>query len=408
MRPPSGPSASTSRPTPTARARRSRGTWCRPPASRTCRTPASSSTRSRAKRSRRRSGTRAPSTSTSSTRSRRDASSTGSSATASARCCGARCAAASRPAACSRVALRIVVEREREVLNFTPMEYWSIEARLAKGGTVFGAMLQGPAGGKAKDFTIPDGDAAAELQRKLQASAYAVTSVRKRPQIRRPAAPFTTSTLQQEASRRLGFTPDTHDGRGAAALRRRGARAARRSGPHHLHANRLHERRRFGGDGDARVHRREVRRRLRAREATRVHEEGTRRAGGARGHPPDIDPARARLARPLPHARSAPALHAHLAAHARQPDGRRRLRHDLGRHRPPPPGPTRSCCARPTARCASPASAASTSRPRTTATPTTTVRRSPTSSRATRWRCATSCRSSTSQSRRRATPRRRS
>ena len=109
------------------------------------------------------------------------------------------------------VALRMVVERERDILAFAPVEYWSIEARLFKDGQLpgdaFTAALQGPAAkGRKKDFAMPDAATATALVDRLNTAAYAVASVARKQQLRRPAPPFTTSTLQQEASRRLGFS----------------------------------------------------------------------------------------------------------------------------------------------------------------------------------------------------------
>ncbi|HEY8768559.1 MAG TPA: type I DNA topoisomerase [Dehalococcoidia bacterium] len=105
------------------------------------------------------------------------------------------------------VAVRLVVEREREIQAFVRQEYWTIEAELEKerATPTFRAKLAGYAGKKDK-LEITSGDQSERLVNDLRASTYKVLSVQTRPQVRRPAAPFITSTLQQEASRRLGFT----------------------------------------------------------------------------------------------------------------------------------------------------------------------------------------------------------
>ena len=104
------------------------------------------------------------------------------------------------------VALRMVVEREREIQSFVPQEYWTIEVDVRKEGAEPGFALRfvGPEG--EKKFEVPNQDEADRLSALLRSSAYTVTDVKQKPQSRRPAPPFTTSTLQQEASRRLGFT----------------------------------------------------------------------------------------------------------------------------------------------------------------------------------------------------------
>ncbi|HET9663463.1 MAG TPA: type I DNA topoisomerase [Burkholderiales bacterium] len=105
------------------------------------------------------------------------------------------------------VAVRLVVEREREIRNFQPQEHWTIEAQLEKNGSppAFRAKYQGVLGKKFDKFAIPDEAESERLVADLRSAEYSVQSVETKSQSRRPAAPFITSTLQQEASRRLGF-----------------------------------------------------------------------------------------------------------------------------------------------------------------------------------------------------------
>ncbi|MCJ7510735.1 MAG: type I DNA topoisomerase [Dehalococcoidia bacterium] len=105
------------------------------------------------------------------------------------------------------VALRLVVEREREIQSFVPKEYWTIEAQLSKADDPqsFRAKLTGLAG-KRKKLEIASQQEADRLVHLLQSAAYGVAAVQKKKQARRPSPPFITSTLQQEAARRLGFT----------------------------------------------------------------------------------------------------------------------------------------------------------------------------------------------------------
>ncbi len=104
------------------------------------------------------------------------------------------------------VALRLIVEREREIEAFTPQEYWSVEASLkAASGHGFTARLTALNGKKLDKFALPN-EATAEAARKLvEAGSFSVSAVDLKTVVRNPAPPFTTSTLQQEASRKLGL-----------------------------------------------------------------------------------------------------------------------------------------------------------------------------------------------------------
>ena len=105
-------------------------------------------------------------------------------------------------------ALRMIVERELEIEAFNPEEYWSIESDNLFEGQGFSARLFRLGGEKVKQFTITNADQANTAHRKLSNAAQGklrVDKVEKKQRKRNPAAPFTTSTLQQEAARKLGF-----------------------------------------------------------------------------------------------------------------------------------------------------------------------------------------------------------
>ncbi len=105
-------------------------------------------------------------------------------------------------------ALRMIVERELEIEAFKAREYWSIEADVRKDGQPFVSRLVRYRGEKVEQFSFESERAAREVERTLLAAArgeLTTVSVDKKQRKRNPAAPFTTSTLQQEASRKLGF-----------------------------------------------------------------------------------------------------------------------------------------------------------------------------------------------------------
>ena len=106
------------------------------------------------------------------------------------------------------VALRLVCDRELEIEKFRAQEYWSILAKLATAkNETFQARLVAAHGKKLDKFDIPDQATAERLKAALEGGRFKVASVESKAQRRHPAAPFTTSTLQQEASRKLGFSP---------------------------------------------------------------------------------------------------------------------------------------------------------------------------------------------------------
>ena len=128
-------------------------------------------------------------------------------------------------------ALRMIVEREEEIERFEKREYWTIEADLEHGGVEFAAKLVRLEGAKVEQFSITDEaqaerartrlvglcspddagaegapDATGDAEQPGRVGALCVHSVEKKQRRRNPAAPFITSTLQQEAARKLGFT----------------------------------------------------------------------------------------------------------------------------------------------------------------------------------------------------------
>lgn len=105
------------------------------------------------------------------------------------------------------VALRLICEREMEIEVFKPQEYWSIQAALK---TTFKedikTRLVEYEGKKIQRLTISDGKEANSMKAMLESASFTIASVEAKPQKRNPQPPFTTSTLQQDASRKLGFS----------------------------------------------------------------------------------------------------------------------------------------------------------------------------------------------------------
>ncbi len=105
------------------------------------------------------------------------------------------------------VALRLITERETEIEQFKPQEYWTVDAdiRPAK-GVNFPASLVSLDGEKLKKFSLNSADLANAAKDKIEQSSLHIASVESKPVKRNPQPPYTTSTLQQDASRKLGFS----------------------------------------------------------------------------------------------------------------------------------------------------------------------------------------------------------
>src|SRR5215212_2318720 len=103
------------------------------------------------------------------------------------------------------VSLRLIVDREREIELFRAQEYWSVTASMEADGTEFLARLVRFNGDKIDRLTIGERGTAEAAKRAVEQGRFTVASVETKPLTRNPPPPFTTSTLQQEAARKLGF-----------------------------------------------------------------------------------------------------------------------------------------------------------------------------------------------------------
>ncbi len=104
------------------------------------------------------------------------------------------------------VCLRLIVEREMEIERFKTQEYWSVDADVSAGADPFTARLIKHEGKKLTKFDLGNEGSALAAKAAVEKAVFKIAGVEKKPGKRSPAPPFTTSTLQQEASRKLGFS----------------------------------------------------------------------------------------------------------------------------------------------------------------------------------------------------------
>jgi DNA topoisomerase-1 len=104
------------------------------------------------------------------------------------------------------VAVRLIVDREREIQKFNQEEYWSIEAELQKDEQNFIAQLAQVKGKSIDKMAIKNAEEAKKISDELNGAKYEVSKIEKKEALRQPPTPFTTSTLQQEAGKKLGYS----------------------------------------------------------------------------------------------------------------------------------------------------------------------------------------------------------
>jgi len=104
------------------------------------------------------------------------------------------------------VALRLICEREQHIRDFKPKEYWSIEAGCKSNNGDFEANLNAMAGKTLSKFALPNGVSARDAARQVEQGSFCIHDIQKKQAKQQPSAPFITSSLQMDASRKLGFT----------------------------------------------------------------------------------------------------------------------------------------------------------------------------------------------------------
>jgi DNA topoisomerase-1 len=202
-------------------------------------------------------------------------------------------------------ALRMIVERELEIEAFKAREYWSIEADLSKSAQPFMSRLVAYKGDKVEQFSFENEEAAREVEKTLLQAAdgkLKTISVTRKQRRRNPAAPFTTSTLQQEASRKLGFNTQ------------RTMRTAQR-----LYEG--IELRRCRGERNTRGDRGALRQGKRSRRAAPVQDQGEECSGSARGRSADLGGSPSGRSQGRARRRPVQAVLADLEANDGLPDG---------------------------------------------------------------------------------------
>ncbi len=234
-------------------------------------------------------------------------------------------------------ALRMIVERERAIRDFVPVEYWSIRADLAQQSTrgtlprpSVEARLHRIEG---EEPLLPDEETTQRHLARLGGQRYVVTDVRKSERRRNPSAPFTTSTLQQEASRRLGFgtqrtmavAQSLYEGVPINDGETVGLISYMRTDSVNVSADASQEARDLISP--------ELWQRLRAGADSDLQDARQKSAGGARGDPPHQRGAHPRANETLPRRAAGQPVRAYLEPLCRQPDGIGADGPDHGGHR---------------------------------------------------------------------------